>query len=152
MVYSMYVFAGGLMARWERRTDLTSLVEECSNTIENDIMNSNGVVECSDSSLVLDLGQIDTTTYTFSSGSVLRNRIPFEVAGQASQGVSPVRLNASVVTSVDTSTVFDWPVRFWSIRIVGYAGDIGDSSIVRFSMPMSSQEIIQADSSGPAGN
>lgn len=150
MVYSMYMFAARLMAGWEKRTNLNSLVEECSHTIGNDIMNSSGVVECNDSSLVLESCQIDTITYAFQKGSVSRNGIPFEAAGQVSQGRESLRLDASVLASVDTSTDLGWPVRLWSIRVVGHTGDIGDSSIVRFSTPMSSQEIMQADSAGSA--
>ena len=150
LVYSMYVFAARLMSGWERRSDLNSIVEECSHTIESDILNSSRVVECNDFSLVLESDQIDTISYTFRKGSVSRNGIPFEAAGQVSQGANPVKLEASVLASVDTSTAPGWPVRLWSISIFGRNGEMRDSSVICLSTPLSSQEILQADSAGLA--
>ncbi len=150
LVYSMYVFAARLMSGWERRSDLNSIVEECSHTIESDILNSSGVVECNDSSLVFESDQMDTISYMFPKGSVSRNGIPFEAAGQVSQGRESLKLDASVLASVDTSTALGWPVRLWSISILGSTGKMRDLSVICLSTPLSSQEILQADSAGSA--
>lgn len=142
---AMYLFAERLMGNWQKRTELTGVVDRCTQAIAEDAFLSSNLYESNDSSLVLGEAAGDTVSYEFSHGRVLRNKTPFDMPGNHDGGVGRgtlSQLDVSVVTSVDTVTGDGWPVRLWTIRVFGHLGNLQDSLAVRTTSLMSSREIV----------
>lgn len=133
-VYSMYLFTERLTERWQRTSELSSVVGECAHRIAFDVLTCSDVDECNDSLLVLERDHLDTIYYRFTVGVVTRNGVSFSA--------DDVRLDAVVSSEEDTSTMFQQPVLRWSIRVIGRSGDSRDSSFVRLLAPMSSEEVM----------
>lgn len=150
LALAMYLFGGRIMGSWEKRTNLETIVNQCQETITGDAIHSSEVYECNDSSLVLEEYPGDTVRYVFSHGVVARNNVRFSppnLLSPASAGNrNTIRLLASVSSSVDTSTESGWPVRFWSVKVLGRMGKEADSTEADFSTIFSSQELFRMDS------
>ncbi len=136
-VFSMYLFAERLMGNWEKRTDLESLVDGCEARIAKDIMTCDRVDKLTDSLLVLEMNPIDTVKYIFANANVSRNGVLFAAGDE--------RLEAYVLRIEDTSASVDQPVRLWSVRVLGQNSEFRDSSAVRLSTAIPSDELVNEE-------
>ena len=149
LVYSMYLFADKLMNAWEKRNALDSVVNQCTQTISMDAMNSAAPYSNSDSALILGSGSGDTISYKLSQNNVWRDGVSFlpsDSSGYEVAGGAALRITAFIASSLDTATGLGLRVRQWYIRVNGGLGDLTDSSIVRTVSILSSSDLVRTDS------
>lgn len=150
LALALFLFGGRILGSWEKRSNLKTMVNQCEETIAGDAIDCSAVYECNDSSLVLEKYPGDTVKYFFSHGAITRNKVPFSppsfVSHRSAVGRNTIRLFASILSRVDTSTQSGWPVRFWSIKVMGRMGNESDSTETQFSTVISSKELLRMDS------
>lgn len=134
LVYSVYMFGSRLMVHWERRSELSSLVNGCEQRIASDISGSVGLYECNDSLLVLERDPVDTVCYTFADDDVARNGVSFSTGAE--------RVKAEVGFTENVSPLSGHAVRVWHVRVIGRDAGLRDSAVVEFLTRVSSQEIV----------
>ncbi len=142
LAFSMYMFGWRLFDRWERRTELSSLVNQCEDRIAADISGSTGLYECDDSILVLEKNPLDTISYRFMAGDVVRNGV--------SMSTSLDRLQAEVSFSQNAKVQTGQVERLWCVRVLGKNSGFEDSAAVEFLTRVSSEEVVRSQTGGIA--
>jgi len=120
------------MERRQKDTVVKDAVSSCTQRIIKDIESNSSLVQCDDTSLVLEQNPFKGIKYHFGSSQVWRNGVSIDTR--------QIELAAHLSFDEDTTSV--QPTRLWTVHVTGWQGQFRDSANVHISTMISSQELV----------